>query len=61
MSSIITYLFFGVLWDIILYFVATITESEHKLNNGERVFSILAWPLTLIIFMYHYIKTMSQR
>jgi hypothetical protein len=61
MSSVITYLFFGVLWDIILHFIGTILESESKLNNWERVFSILAWPLTLIIFIYHFIKTFFQR
>lgn len=57
MSSVITYLFFGVLWDVILTFIATILESKHKLNNWERVFSILAWPFTLFIFMYHFSKT----
>ena len=61
MSSVITYLFFGVIWDVILHFIGTILESEHKLNNGERVFSILAWPFTLIIFMYHFAKTFLQR
>ena len=61
MSSVITYLFFGVLWDVILHFISTILESEHKLNNGERVFSILAWPFTLIIFTYHFVKTFFQR
>lgn len=61
MSSVITYLFFGVVWDIILYSIGTILESESKLNNWERVFSILAWPLTLIIFTYHFVRTFFRR
>jgi len=61
MSSIITYLFFGMLWDVILHFIGTILESEHKLSNWERVFSILAWPLTLFIFIYHFGKTFFNK
>ena len=56
MSLIITYLFFGVLWNIILDFITTIMESENGLNNKEKAFSILIWPISLIIFGYHFIK-----
>lgn len=59
--SIVIYLFYGIVWNVILDLIATASESENRLNNWERVFSILAWPLTLIIFIYHFIKTMSQR
>ena len=55
--SIIIYLFYGVVWNIILDLIATALESENRLNNWEKVFSILAWPLTLIIFTYHFVKT----
>ena len=55
--SIIIYLFYGVVWNVILDLIATALESENRLNNWERVFSILAWPLTLIIFTYHFVKT----
>ena len=58
--SIIAYLFYGVVWNIILDLISTFLKSKHRLNNWERVFSILAWPLTLIIFMYHFIKTFFQ-
>ena len=55
--SIIIYLFYGVVWNIILDLIATALESKNRLNNREKVFSILAWPLTLIIFTYHFVKT----
>ena len=60
MSLIITYLFFGVLWNVVLDFITTITESKHGLNNWEKVFSIVIWPISLIIFIYHFIKGMNQ-
>ena len=60
MSLIITYLFFGVLWNVVLDSITTITESKHGLNNWEKVFSIVIWPISLIIFIYHFIKGMTQ-
>jgi len=56
-SNIIGYLVCGVIWDIILNFVSTITENKHQLNYKERVFSLVLWPITLFIFTYHFVKT----
>ena len=61
MSSVITYLFFGVLWDVILHFITIIMESDNKLSNKERIFSIIFWPVTLFVFVYHFTKTFFQR
>ena len=60
MSLVITYLFFGVLWNVVLDFITTITESENGLTNVEKIFSIVIWPISLIIFIYHFIKGMTQ-
>lgn len=60
MSLVITYLFFGVLWNVVLDFITTITESENGLTNVEKVFSIVIWPISLIIFIYHFIKGITQ-
>jgi len=59
--SIIIYLFYGVVWNVILDLISSALASGHRLNNWERVFSILAWPLTLIIFVYHFVKTFFKR
>ena len=59
-NNIIGYLFCGLIWDIILNFVSTITENKHKLDNKERLFSLVLWPITFIIFMYHFIKTYNN-
>ena len=54
--NLITYLLIGVVWDIIYNFVSTIIESNNKLNNWERVISLVLWPIIIIIFGYHFIK-----
>ena len=54
--NLITYLLIGVVWDIIYSFIANITESKNKLDNRERVISLVLWPIIIIIFGYHFIK-----
>ena len=58
--GVITYFLIGVGWNIILDFIGFITESKTKLNNYEKVFSIVLWPITIIIFGYHFIKSFLQ-
>jgi hypothetical protein len=60
MSLIITYLFIGIIWDIVYNFISTIVESSNKLNNWERVISLVLWPIVIIIFGYHFIKSFLQ-
>ena len=60
MNNVIIYLLIGVGWDIIYSFIANITESKNKLNNRERVISLVIWPIVLIIFGYHFIKGLKQ-
>jgi hypothetical protein len=56
MNNVIIYLLIGVGWDIIYSFIANITESKNKLDNKERVISLVLWPIVIIIFGYHFIK-----
>lgn len=60
MNNLITYLFFGIIWDVILHFISTITEGNNELSTKERIFSLVLWPITFIIFMYHFIKTFNN-
>jgi putative Mn2+ efflux pump MntP len=60
MSWIATYLLIGVGFDIIYSFIANITESKNKLSNYERVISLVIWPISLSIFMYHFIKGLKR-
>jgi hypothetical protein len=56
-NNIIGYLFCGLVWDVVLNFVSTITEHKHKLDNKERLFSLVLWPISFCIFTYHFVKT----
>ena len=56
MNNLLIYLFIGIVWDIIYNFISTIIESSNKLNNWERVISLVLWPIIIIIFGYHFIK-----
>jgi hypothetical protein len=60
MNNVIIYLLIGVGWDIIYSFAANITESKNKLDNKERVISLVLWPISLSIFMYHFIKGLKN-
>jgi hypothetical protein len=60
MNNVIIYLLIGVGWDIIYSFIANITESKNKLDNRERVISLVLWPIVLIIFTYHFIKGLKR-
>jgi hypothetical protein len=60
MSWILTYILLGVAWNIILDFIGYVSKSENTLNNYEKIFSIVLWPIVLIIFSYHFIKTLFE-
>jgi hypothetical protein len=60
MNWIVTYLLIGVGWDILYTFIANVIESSNKLNNLERVISLVLWPIIIIIFVYHFIKGLLQ-
>jgi len=60
MSWIIKYLLIGVGFDIIYSFIANIVESKNKLNNHERIYSLVLWPISLSIFTYHFIKGLKR-
>ena len=61
MNNLLIYLFIGIVWDIIYNFISTIIESNNKLTNYERVYSLVLWPISFCIFTYHFIKTFTQR
>lgn len=60
LNNIIFYLFIGVIWDIILSLIANYTDPRNSLNSMEKVVNMLAWPLGVIIFTYHFIKTLNN-
>lgn len=59
-NNITYYLLLGVLWDLILSWIANYTDSNNALSNKEKVVNILLWPLGLITFTYHFIKSLNN-
>ena len=56
-SNIITYLFIGTCWILLLDIIAYFLNSEHNLSPTEKIVTSLIWPITLITFVYHFVKT----
>ena len=61
MSWIITYLMIGVFGLFIYEKVVDYLQSELRFNNRERVIVGLLWPIMLLIFIYHFIKTLNDQ
>lgn len=59
-NNITYYLLLGVLWDLILNWIANSTNSKNILTNKEKIINILLWPIALIIFTYHFVKTLNN-
>ena len=59
-NNITYYLLLGVLWDLILSWIANYTDSNNALSNKEKVVNILLWPFGLSIFTYHFIKSLNN-
>lgn len=61
MSWIITYLMIGVFGLFIYEKAVDYLVSELRFNNRERVIVGLLWPIILLIFIYHFIKTLNDQ
>jgi len=61
MSWIITYLMIGVFGLFIYEKAVDYLVSELRFNNRERVIVGLLWPIMLLIFIYHFIKTLNDQ
>lgn len=59
-SNIITYLMIGVAFNFILDVLSNLLDSDNKLKSKEKILVTLIWPLALLIFAYHFIKTYTN-
>ena len=58
MIIIINYLIIGSLWTLFLDLLAKFQKLELQISTYERIFSMLIWPLGVIIFGYEFIKSL---
>mgnify|MGYP001411637647 FL=1 len=57
MEILTAYLLVGIIWDILYNHIVDKVNTEYKLSTSERTFSLLAWPIVVSIFLYHFIKS----
>lgn len=64
MQTIFTYLIAGVifnaLWDLMSDFLEKEVDVEGvRLTVGQRIVALVAWPLYLIFFVWHFFKGLN--
>jgi len=57
-SNIINYLMIGVLFNWIFDLITDHLESDNKLTIKEKLIVTVIWPLGILTFIYHFIKSM---
>lgn len=57
MNNIITYLFIGTCWVLFLDITSYYYNTSTQLDSKEKIITALLWPITFIIFAYHFIKS----
>jgi len=55
MSSLIYYLVIGLVLNWAYDMLIDWSEAENRFTMTERLFVMLLWPITLALFIYHYI------
>jgi hypothetical protein len=54
--TILNYLFIGTLFLLILDIMGYYLNAKPRFSNLERIVVILFWPISLLVFIYHYFK-----
>lgn len=57
-NSIIWYIFIGVALNFLYDLAVNHTGNENRFTMTERFITTLIWPIMLLIFIYHFIKSM---
>jgi hypothetical protein len=53
----ILYLLIGFIFQWLMHYGTIKISSEYEFNHRERIALIFIWPITLIFFIYSFIKT----
>ena len=54
--TILNYLFIGTLFILILDIMGYYLNAKPIFSNLERIVVILFWPISLVVFVYHFFK-----
>lgn len=58
---VVYYLVIGAIFTFIIDVISVLYETRDNLNNVERVWVILFWPLSLILFIYSIIISFKNK
>lgn len=58
---IVYYLVIGAIFTFIIDVISVLYETRDNLNNIERVWVILFWPLSLTLFIYSIITSFKNK
>jgi len=59
-SNILWYFIIGVAINFVYDKSVDYTESKHRFTSRERFIVTIFWPIMVLIFIYHFIKTISE-
>ena len=60
-NGILTYIFIGVIFNFLFDLVVNyLGDEEQRFTMKERISTTLIWPIALIIFLYNFIRTLTQ-
>ena len=57
--SIITYLLIGTIMGFTLESLNNLNPNPIESSTTEKIISILIWPVTLLIFLYYFFKSLK--
>jgi len=58
---IVYYLVIGAIFTFIIDVISVLYETRDNLNNVERIWVILFWPLSLTLFIYSIITSFKNK
>ena len=61
MSNFLLYLLCGVIFNAAWDLLADVIKKDGiRLTWGQRAVALILWPVSLILFLYHFIKTINN-
>ena len=60
-NGILTYIFIGVIFNFLFDLIVNyLGDEEQRFTMKERISTTIIWPIALIVFLYNFIRTLTQ-
>lgn len=61
-NGILMYIFIGVVFNFLFdLLVNWLGAEEHRFTMRERISTAIIWPIALIVFLYNFLKTTTEK